>query len=263
MSKKSREQRMPVLFIGHGSPMNAIENNDFTKEWINIAREIPRPEAILCISAHWYVPSTMVTAMKQPRTIHDFWGFPPELYELQYPAPGSFDLASTVVNSLKDYTIGLDQSWGLDHGTWSVLKKMYPDADIPTIQLSIDYSKPPQFHYDLGLKLAFLRSRGVLIIGSGNMVHNLGMLNPQLNDLPYGWAEEFERETIKSLTAGDDTALVNYRDMGRVAELAHPYIDHYLPLLYAKGAAGKEKEMHVSNQQFVYGSVSMTCLRFE
>lgn len=254
---------MPVLFIGHGSPMNAIENNEFTKGWSKIANEIPRPDAIICISAHWYVPSTLVTAMKQPRTIHDFWGFPQELYEQQYPAPGSPELASIVVNSLKDYVIRLDQSWGLDHGTWSVLKKMYPAHDIPTIQLSIDYSKPPQLHYELGSQLKFLRERNVLIIGSGNLDHNLAMVNSQPHASAYEWALTFEKEILRSLSIGDDDALINFRNMGRVAEQAHPYPDHYLPLLYAKGAAGNDDKLQVYNRHIVYGSVSMTCLKFD
>ena len=254
---------MPTLFIGHGSPMNSIEDNEFTKGWITIAGEIPKPDAILCISAHWYVPSTMVTSMKQPRTIHDFYGFPQKLYEQQYTAPGSPELASTIANSLREYTVTTDSSWGLDHGTWSVLKKMYPDANIPTVQLSIDYSKPPQFHYDLGSKLDFLRNQNVLIIGSGNLVHNLSMINPQSDAPAYDWAVKFEEEIMKSLNAKDDEALVNFKDMGRVAEQAHPYVDHYLPLLYAKGAAGKDTSMQVYNQHFVYGSVSMTCFMFD
>jgi len=254
---------MPTLFIGHGSPMNSIEDNEFTREWNRIASEIQKPDAILCISAHWYVPSTMVTSMKQPRTIHDFYGFPQKLYEQQYAAPGSPELALTAVDSLKEYTITTDQSWGLDHGTWSVLKKMYPEANIPTIQLSIDYSKPPQFHYDLGSKLDFLRDQSVLIIGSGNLVHNLAMINPQPHASAYEWAEKFEAEILRSLNARDDDALINFKDMGRVVEQAHPYIDHYLPLLYAKGAAGKDCKLHVYNQRVVYGSVSMTCFKFE
>jgi len=185
------------------------------------------------------------------------------MYEQQYSAPGSPELASTVVNSLKDYEISLDQSWGLDHGTWSVLKKMYPEANIPAIQLSIDYSKPPQFHYELGSQLNFLRDRNVLIIGSGNMVHNLAMVNPQPHASAYEWAVKFEAEILKSLSTRDDDALINFRNMGRVAEQAHPYVDHYIPLLYAKGAAGKDYKMQVYNQDIVYGSVSMTCLKFE
>jgi 4,5-DOPA dioxygenase extradiol len=263
MSNIHDNGKMPVLFIGHGSPMNAIEDNEFTKGWRAVASEITRPEAILCISAHWFVPSTMVTAMEHPRTIHDFWGFPNELYEQQYPASGNPDLAELIVNSLPGTSISLDDSWGLDHGTWSVLKQMYPRADIPTIQLSIDYSQGPQYHYDLGSKLGFLRGQGVLIIGSGNMVHNLGMINPHMHQTAYDWAHKFEEYVMDSLRNNDDTALVKFEDLGGVASMAHPYVDHYLPLLYAKGAAGATEEYRVFNQRVFYGSVSMTCLKFE
>jgi 4,5-DOPA dioxygenase extradiol len=263
MSKKLIKGKSPVLFIGHGSPMNAIEDNEFTKGWQKIASEIPRPKAIICVSAHWFVPSTMVTAMEQPRTIHDFWGFPSELYEQQYPAPGDPALAETIINALPNYNITLDQSWGLDHGTWSVLKQMYPNADIPTIQLSIDHSQASEYHYKLGSKLAFLRNQGVLIIGSGNMVHNLGMINPHMHQTAYDWAVEFEEYVMKSLRNNDDEALVKFKDLGRAASMAHPYVDHYLPILYAKGAAGNVSKYKVFNQHVFYGSVSMTCVKFE
>jgi 4,5-DOPA dioxygenase extradiol len=263
MSKKSTKSRMPVLFIGHGSPMNAIEDNEFTKGWREIASEIPRPEAILCISAHWFIPSTMVTAMEHPRTIHDFWGFPNELYEQLYPASGDHELAELIVSSLPDWSITLDDSWGLDHGTWVVLKQMYPMADIPTIQLSIDYTQEPQYHYNLGSQLAFLRNQGVLIVGSGNMVHNLGMITPHMNQKAYDWATEFEEHVVKSLKNNDDASLINFKALGRVASMAHPYVDHYLPILYAKGAAGAPSECTFFNQQVFYGSVSMTCVKFE
>jgi 4,5-DOPA dioxygenase extradiol len=263
MSKKSAKSRMPVLFIGHGSPMNAIEDNEFTKGWRDIASEIPKPEAILCISAHWFIPSTMVTAMDHPRTIHDFWGFPGELYEQQYPANGNPDLAELIVNSLSDTSISLDDSWGLDHGTWTVLKQMYPKADIPTIQLSIDHSQEPQYHYDLGSKLGFLREQGVLIVGSGNMVHNLGMINPHMHQTAYDWVRKFEEFVMNSLRNNDDAALVRFKDLGGVASMAHPYVDHYLPLLYTKGAVGDALAYKVFNQEAFYGSVSMTCIKFE
>jgi 4,5-DOPA dioxygenase extradiol len=263
MPNHPNKRKMPVLFIGHGSPMNALEDNEFTKGWQEIALEIPRPEAILCISAHWFIPSTMATAMKQPRTIHDFWGFPKELYEEEYPANGDSRLAQLIVNSLPTENIELDDSWGLDHGTWVVLKRMYPKADIPTIQLSINYSQPPQYHYELGSKLAFLRNQGVLIIGSGNLVHNLGMINPHMGQTAYDWATEFEDYMIRSLEDGNNKALVEFKNLGRAASMSHPYVDHYLPLLYAKGAAGDEFEYKIFNQGVFYGSVSMTCFKFE
>ncbi len=255
-------ERMPTLFIGHGSPVNAIEDNEFTQGWRDIAGKIPMPDAILCVSAHWYVPSTMVGVMEQPRTIHDFGGFPREMYKLQYPAPGAPDLAAKISESLKEYSIGSDKSWGLDHGTWSVLKQMYPQADIPTIQLSIDYSKHPQFHYDLGDKLHFLREQGVLIIGSGNLVHNLGAVNWSEQNSVYGWAKEFEDKILEALYANDDSVLTNLEKMNHLAKQAHPYLDHYLPLLYARGAANGNSELNVFNQKIIMGSVSMTCFKF-
>lgn len=254
--------RLPVLFIGHGSPMNTIEDNEFTKGWRKIAKTIQKPEAILCISAHWYTTSTMVTAMEKPRTIHDFYGFPPALYEQQYPAPGAPELALLITESSKTYSLSLNESWGLDHGTWSVLKQMYPKADIPVVQLSIDSTKPPEFHLDLGRTLSYLREQGVLIIGSGNLVHNLGAVNWQNEDSVYDWATEFERKILKSLIANDDTGFVNFKNIKDLAVKAHPSLDHYLPLLYARGAAGIDEEFHVFNQKTVLGSISMTSIQF-
>lgn len=254
--------RMPTLFIGHGSPTNAIEENEFTDGWRRIAKEIQKPDAILCVSAHWYVPYTKVTAMEHPRTIHDFYGFPPALYEQQYPALGAPDLASMISKSSKAISIPLDESWGLDHGTWSVLKQMYPEADIPVVQLSIDYSKPPRYHLDLGQQLNYLREQGVLIIGSGNLVHNLGAVNWQNEDSVYEWAKEFERKIMESLIANDDSVFANFENMRDLAKKAHPSLDHYLPLLYARGAAGNYENLQVFNQKTVYGSISMTSIKF-
>lgn len=253
---------MPTLFVGHGSPMNTIEENEFTRGWREIASTIPRPEAILCVSAHWYIPSTMVTAMEQPRTIHDFYGFPRALYEQQYPAPGAPDLAGAISVSLKEYSISLDQSWGLDHGTWSVLKQMYPEAGIPTLQLSIDHTKRPRFHFELGTHLKFLRDRGVLIIGSGNLVHNLGAVDWRNPDSVYDWAIEFERKMLDSLNENDDTALFDVNSMSDLVRKAHPSLDHYLPLLYAKGAASSGGAFEIFNQKIIHGSISMTCFKF-
>ncbi|MFX1606224.1 MAG: 4,5-DOPA dioxygenase extradiol [Promethearchaeota archaeon] len=255
-------ERMPTLFIGHGSPMNAIENNEFTKGWEEIAKSIPKPNSILCISAHWFVPSTLVTTVEQPKTIHDFYGFPPKLYQQKYPAPGSPELAAKVSKSLMDFSIGLDLTWGLDHGTWSVLKKMYPDADIPTIQLSIDYTKLPQFHFELGSKLDFLRDQGVLILGSGNLVHNLGAVNWKSEDSVYEWAQEFEDIITDSILNSGESVIVNFDNIRELMRKAHPSLDHYLPLLYAKGASSDSSEISIYNQKIIHGSISMTCFKF-
>ena len=255
-------EKMPSIFIGHGSPINAIEDNEFSKGWRELASKIPRPKAILCISAHWFIPSSRITAMEHPKTIHDFWGFPQKLYETQYPAPGNPELAKMISQSLLDVKTQLDYSWGLDHGTWLVLNQMYPHADIPVVQLSIDNSKPPQFHYELGKKLAFLREQGILIIGSGNIVHNLGAMDPNPLSQPYKWAEDFESSILVSVLANNDVSLINFRELGTIAKEAHPFIDHYLPLLYAKGAGGGNCTTDVFNQKIVYGSVSMTSFIF-
>ena len=255
-------EKMPTIFVGHGSPMNAIEDNEFSRGWRELAKKIPRPNAILCVSAHWFIPSSKITAMSNPKTIHDFWGFPQELYEQQYPALGNPELAKMISQSPTDVKIQLDSSWGLDHGTWSVLKRMYPQADIPVVQLSIDNSKPPQFHHELGKKLAFLREQGILIIGSGNMVHNLGAMDPDPNYPPYKWAKDFESSISASVLANNDVSLINFRELGTIAKEAHPFIDHYLPLLYSKGAGGSNCTSEVFNQKIVYGSVSMTSFIF-
>ena len=256
-------ERMPTLFMGHGSPMNAIDENEFTQGWREIAKGIPRPESILCVSAHWFVPRTSVTAEQQHRTIHDFYGFPPELYEQQYPAPGDQDLAKRITESLGNYSIGLDTDWGLDHGTWSVLKRMYPQADIPTIQLSVNYSKPPRYHYELGQKLEFLRDEGVLIIGSGNFVHNLGAVAWNSENYEYEWAKEFEEVIKKSLFDRDENKFVSFEGISDIARKAHPTPDHYLPLLYALGASGLENDPIIYNEKFIFGSISMTCFQFQ
>jgi len=254
--------QMPTLFVGHGSPMNTIEENEFTKGWQDIAHRIPRPHAILCISAHWYTSTSMVGAMIQPRTIHDFYGFPPELYQQQYPAPGAPELAKTISKSIRGFNITLDESWGFDHGTWSVLKQMYPAADIPTLQLSIDYTKQPQFHFELGQKLDFLRNQGVLIIGSGNVVHNLAAVNWHNQDFVYDWAQEFEEKIFDALHSDNLAALINFENMKDIVKKAHPSLDHYLPLLYSKGAASNSQEIEVFNRKIIMGSISMACYKF-
>lgn len=256
-------EKMPTLFIGHGSPINAIEDNEFSRGWKEIANRIPRPKAILCISAHWCIPELMIGTTTHPKTIHDFWGFPQKLYEQHYPAHGNPDFARMISQSIRDIHVGLDNSWGLDHGVWSVLMQMYPQADIPVIQISIDNSKPPQFHYDVGSKLTFLREQGILILGSGNLVHNLGAMDPDTYSPPYKWATEFETEILVALQANNDRSLINFKELGKLAKQAHPFIDHYLPLLYAKGAGGDHCKLTIFNQKVVHGSISMASALFD
>lgn len=255
---------MPVLFVGHGSPMNAILNNTFTRTWEEIGKNLPKPDAIITVSAHWETRGLYVTAMKNPRTIHDFGGFPRELFEVQYPAPGSPELAVETQNTLKNEVVRLDEEWGLDHGTWSVLKHMYPAADIPVIQLSIDYTKPPQYHYDLGKTLASLREKRVLIIGSGNLVHNLRMVDwDKLNEPGYGyeWAIEANEKMKKFILEGDHQSLINYRSQGRSFDLAIPTPEHFLPLLYILGLKKENEIPEFFNDDPVAGSLTMTSLK--
>src|SRR5678815_3980409 len=224
---------MPAIFFGHGSPMNALMHNAWTNGWAAIGKEIPRPRAVLCVSAHWYLPATLVTAMAAPRTIHDFGGFPRELYEVEYPAPGDPGLARRVENLLAPLPVGLDNRWGLDHGTWSVLCHVFPDADVPVVQLSIDESQPIEFHYETAKRLRSLRDEGVLIVGSGNLVHNLhayGWGRRQIK--PFDWAVRFEERARELLLAGDHDPLIAYETLGPDAILSVPTPDHYLPMLY-------------------------------
>ena len=228
---------MPAIFFGHGNPMNAVLNNSYTEGWRRIGQQIPRPKAILSISAHWFVPETAVTISAAPRTIHDFGGFPRELHQVQYPAPGDPEIARRVQQMLAPLPVRLDDSWGLDHGTWSVLRHVYPDADIPVVQLSIDETQPAAFHFELGGKLAPLRDERILIIGSGNLVHNLhtyawGRHMPE----PYDWAVHFETKAKEMMLAGEYKPLVDYEQLGPEALLSIPTPDHYLPLLYVIGA---------------------------
>ena len=257
--------KMPVLFLGHGSPMNAIEENEFAEGWRNIGKTIPIPVAVLCISAHWETRGTFVTAMEKPKTIHDFGGFPEELYEVQYPAPGSPELAREIKNLVTKNRVGLDEKWGLDHGCWSVVKHLYPDAEVPVLQMSMDYYLSAQQHYDLAKELPVLRSKGVLIIGSGNMVHNLGMVAwNKLNDT-YGfdWAIEAGEKMKKYILSGDHEQLINYRSQGRAFDLAIPTPDHYLPLLYALALQEKDDTIKIFNDKPVGGSLTMTSIRIE
>ncbi len=257
-------QMMPVLFLGHGSPMNAIEENEFVTGWRNIGKTIPKPDAILCISAHWETRGTFVTAMEKPGTIHDFGGFPAELYEVQYPAPGSPELAKETKALIKKAEIGLDDKWGLDHGCWSVVKHLYPDADIPVIQLSLDYLQSPQYHYDLSKELSSLRKKGVLIIGSGNMVHNLGMVSWDKMEEPgygYDWAIEANEKMKKFILSNDHKSLINYKLLGRAFDLAIPTPEHYLPLLYSLALKEENESVEIFNDKAVAGSLTMTSIK--
>ncbi|MDH7914343.1 4,5-DOPA dioxygenase extradiol [Winogradskyella sp. SYSU M77433] len=262
-SKMSNTSKMPVLFLGHGSPMNAIEENEFVSGFRKLGQEIQKPNAILCISAHWETKGTFVTAMKQPKTIHDFGGFPQALFDVQYPAPGSPELAQTTKDLIKTTEVGLDENWGLDHGSWSVIKHMYPDANIPVIELSIDYTQPAQYHYDLAKQLSELRHKGVLIIGSGNMVHNLRMVNwRKLNEeYAYDWAIE-ANESMKNFILDDNHKdLINFRSQGKAFELAIPTPEHYMPLIYTMAFKDKNDDVSLFNDKPLGGSLTMTSVK--
>ncbi|MBP4136805.1 4,5-DOPA-extradiol-dioxygenase [Flavobacterium geliluteum] len=260
----SNTDKMPVLFLGHGSPMNAIEENQFVTGFRNLAKTLPQPNAILCISAHWFTNGTKVTAMQMPRTIHDFGGFPQALFDVQYPAKGSPELAQEVHAILEPVSIDLDEYWGLDHGAWSVIKHLYPEANVPVIQLSIDYTKSGQYHYELAQKLQSLRRKGVLIIGSGNIVHNLRLVDFQNFDKDnygYDWAIE-ARETINNyLLDGNFQPLIDFEKMNKAIQLAIPTPEHYLPLLYTLGLKEKSEELNLFNDKLLAGSLSMTSVR--
>jgi 4,5-DOPA dioxygenase extradiol len=257
---------MPAIFFGHGNPMNALLKNTYTDGWAAIGKSIPRPKAILCVSAHWYLPGTAITAMASPRTIHDFGGFPRELYEVEYPAPGSPALARRVWELLTPLTksaepgiaVELDQSWGLDHGTWSVLCHVFPNADIPVVQLSIDETRAPEFHYQLGKLLLPLRDEGVLVIGSGNMIHNLHTYAWGKHEVkPFDWAVRFEKLARELLLSGNDEPLVQYEALGRDALLSAPTPDHYLPLLYVIALRRQGEQVSFPVEGFDGGSISM------
>jgi 4,5-DOPA dioxygenase extradiol len=261
----SKTNRMPVLFLGHGSPMNAIEDNQFSRAWGALGQVLPRPQAILCVSAHWETWGSLLTAMPQPRTIHDFGGFPRALYVQQYPAPGSTWLVEETRRALGAEAVGLDQEWGLDHGCWAVLKPMFPAADIPVVQLSLDRSKAPQAHYDLARALAPLRSQGVLVVGSGNLVHNLGrvqLISGSVDDFnrPFGfdWAIAANDLFKKLLDERDHASLTNYRTLGSSVQLAVPTREHYLPMLYAIALQEADEQLYYFNDVPVGGSLTMT-----
>ncbi len=253
---------MPAIFFGHGNPMNALSDNEYTRSWAAIGLSIPRPKAILCVSAHWYVPAVGVTAMQRPRTIHDFGGFPKELFEFQYPAPGSPELAGRVNELLGGDAILDTTRWGLDHGTWSVLCHVFPDADIPIVQLSIAETKPSEWHYEFAQRLAPLRYEGVLVVGSGNLVHNLHTYAWGKQDVePFDWAVRFEETARDLIISGDHTPLANYERMGKDALLSAPTPDHFLPLLYVLGVRREGDEVSFPIGGFDGGSISMTSIR--
>ncbi len=261
---KERSKKMPVLFVGHGSPMNGIESNEFSDYWVQLGKEIPKPDAVVCISAHWLTRGTHVTAMPKPRTIHDFGGFPKELYEVEYPAPGNPALANEVLSIVKSTNVGLNHDWGLDHGCWVVAQRMYPDADVPIIQLSIDYYKPADYHYQLAKELNSLRKKGILVMGSGNMVHNLRMVDWQnMNTPDYGfdWAQEMNEIFKNKIEMGDHKSLIDYQNLGSAARMAIPTPDHYFPLIYALGLQEKDDFIEFFNDKYVAGSLSMTSVK--
>ena len=253
---------MPVLFMGHGSPMNGIEDNEFSAKWAAIARDIPQPTAVLVVSAHWFTKGTHITAMDFPQTIHDFGGFPQELFETFYAAPGSPDLALEAKQLITSTDIGLDHDWGLDHGAWTVVRHMYPDANVPVLQLSIDYTKDARYHYELARELYQLRRKGVLIMGSGNMVHNLRIMNwEMINGGGYDWALEINDKFKSLILNNDHQPLMNYQSLGKDAMLAIPTPEHYLPLMYTLGLQNDSEHVSLFNDKAIGGSLTMTSVR--
>jgi 4,5-DOPA dioxygenase extradiol len=252
---------MPAIFIGHGTPLNAVRNNRWTAFWSRLGGELPRPQSILAVSGHWCTAGTCVTAMAEPPTIHDFYGFPPELYAIEYPAPGNPRLAERVRALLAPTAVALDQSWGLDHGTWVVLSKLFPDADVPVVQLSIDMSKGPRFHYDLGRRLKPLREEGVLILGTGNVVHNLAARLQNAPHAAHDWAARFNAAIRDAILARAPDKLIHYESFGRDARLSVPTPDHYYPLLYVAGAGGDD-ETAIEIDGIERGSMSMLSARY-
>jgi 4,5-DOPA dioxygenase extradiol len=261
--KETDHQKMPALFVGHGSPMNAIEDNAFSGKWSELGKAIPKPKSILCISAHWETDGTKITSMQSPRTIHDFGGFPQALFEMEYPAPGNPELAEEMISVLQNYNVKADEPWGLDHGCWSVLCRMFPEANIPVVQLSLDYKKSAGEHYALAKSLLFLRSMGVLIIGSGNMVHNLGLIawnKGTTENFGFDWAIEANEQMKKYIIDKDHESLISYDKLGRSFNLAIPSPEHYLPLLYIIALQQEKDVLSFFNEGMVMGSLSMTSL---
>lgn len=253
-------ERLPVVFIGHGNPMNALWDNDFTRSLQRLGKDLPRPQTILCISAHWMTEGTWITSAPHPRTIHDFFGFPQELFDIQYPSPGQPEMAEHILTSVQGPRIHPDPDmWGIDHGTWAVLKHMYPQADIPVLQLSLYMSKSPDYHYELGKLLRQFRSQGVLIIGSGNIVHNLNVLIRSEFPKPYDWAIEFDEWVKNQLESRSYRTLVNQAHSTQAGKLSIPSWDHWYPLLYTLGASDNKDELTFSYEGIDNGSISMRC----
>lgn len=263
----STAPKMPVLFVGHGSPMNIVLDNDFTRSLAAWGRRLPRPRAILVVSAHWLTDGTFVTCTTRPRTIHDFYGFPEELYAIAYPSPGAPEEAEFVTRTVRRAPIGCDHEWGLDHGAWSVLRRLYPVADMPVFQLSLDYSfndwhpKPLRYHYDLAAELKELRSRGVLVVGSGNIVHNLARIDWEMDAAPYPWAVEFDERVKECLLSGSHGDLLDLRTLGPSASLAVPTLDHYLPLVYVLALQERGEPVTFTHEGFQNASISMRCFQ--
>ena len=260
----TQTEKMPVLFLGHGSPMNAIEENEFVIGFKNVGKDIPKPNAILIVSAHWETKGTFVTAMDKPRTIHDFRGFPKALFDIEYPAPGSPELAFETKKIITKTQIGLDEQWGLDHGAWTVIKHIYPNADVPIIQMSIDYTQGGQYHYELAKELASLRNKGVLIVGSGNMVHNLAMIawdKLDADNYGYDWAIEASEKMKEYILSDNFQPLINFKNQGKIFDLAIPSQEHYLPLIYSLALKERYEKITLFNDKAIGGSLTMTSLK--
>ncbi len=262
------QKKMPVLFIGHGSPMNIILENDYTRSLVNLRKRLPRPKAVMVVSAHWLTNGTFVTCVNRPKTIYDFYGFPEELYEMSYPSSGAPVEAQLVTETVKKGVVACDQHWGLDHASWAVLTHMYPKADIPVFEMSLDYSfndwhpKPLQYHYDLAKELAPLREQGVLIIGSGNIVHNLKLIDfEDMDAKPYEWAEEFDGMVKEALVARNYRGLIRYQEGGKASALSVPTLDHYLPMIYAIALQQRNEPLTFVHEGFQNASVSMRCFQ--
>jgi 4,5-DOPA dioxygenase extradiol len=256
-----QENKTPLLFIGHGSPMNGIEDNIFSESWEALGKQLETPKAVLCISAHWLTRGTQITAMENPQTIHDFGGFPQALFDVSYPAPGNPALAKETASLVHSTHVGLDHEWGLDHGSWTVIRRMYPNANIPVLQLSLDYSKDAQYHYNLSKELAALRKKGVLILGSGNMIHNLRIMNWQTPETGYDWAIEANDKFKQFIANNDHSSLIKYESLGQAAKLSIPTPEHYLPMLYVLGLKEKNETVSFFNDKTVMGSISMTSFK--